>query len=89
MKNEIDLGLKDGEFMYEKKIGEYTVKVVEPAERDQYLTDSDREMDLRATAAVEAAIKKAQICKKPIARYDVETRTAYLEYPDGRREYVR
>lgn len=28
MKNEIDLGLKDGEFMYEKKIGEYMVKVV-------------------------------------------------------------
>lgn len=24
----------------------------------------------------------------PIPKYDVETRRAYLEYPDGRREYV-
>ena len=81
--------MKDGELMYEKKIGEYTVKVVEPGEREQYLTDSDREMDLRASAAVEAAIKKAQICRKPIARYDADRRTAYIEYPDGRKEYVR
>lgn len=75
--------------MYEKKIGEYTVKVIEPEERDQYLTDSDREMDLRAAAAVEAAINKAKICKKPIARYDVEQKTAYIEYPDGSIKYVR
>ena len=75
--------------MYETKIGEYTVKVVEPEERDQYLTDSDKEMDLRANAAVEAAINKAKICKKPIGRYDAEKKAAYLEYPDGRREYVR
>ena len=27
------LQMKDGEFMYEKKIGEYIVKVVEPGER--------------------------------------------------------
>ena len=25
----------------------------------------------------------------PVARYDAETKRAYLEYPDGRREYVR
>ena len=24
----------------------------------------------------------------PVARYDVETKNAYREYPDGRREYV-
>lgn len=24
----------------------------------------------------------------PVARYDDETKRAYLEYPDGRREYV-
>ena len=75
--------------MYETKIGEYTVKVVAPEERDQYLTDSDKEMDLRANAAVEAAINKAKICKKPIARYDVEKKAAYIEYPDGRIKYVR
>ena len=65
-----------------KKIGEYTVKVIEPEERDRYLTDSDKEMDLRATAAVEAAINRAKICKKPIARYDVEKKAAYIEYPE-------
>ena len=65
------------------KINGYKVQYVSASERDKYLTDSDREMDLRATAAVEAAIQKAKICKKPIARYDVETKEAYLEYPDG------
>ena len=24
----------------------------------------------------------------PVSRYDKETKRAYLEYPDGRREYV-
>ena len=70
------------------KVNGYTMQYVEAHERDKYLTDSDREMDLRATAAVEAAIQKAKICKKPIARYDVETREAYLEYSDGTKKYT-
>ena len=70
------------------KVNGYTMQYVEANEIDKYLTDGDREMDLRATAAVEAAIQKAKICKKPIARYDVETKEAYLEYPDGTKKYA-
>lgn len=49
---------------------------------------NDAEMDRRASAAVHAAIDKAKICKKPIAGYEVETKRAFLEYPDGSIKYV-
>lgn len=49
------------------------------------MTENDKEMDYRARKAVEMAIEKARICKKPIARYDAETKRAYLEYPNGER----
>ena len=58
-------------------------------DENRFITDSDREMDFRANEAVEAALRKAKVCKKPIAKYDIMTKTAYLEYPDGRRENVR
>ena len=45
-------------------------------------------MDRRAIAAVRSAIEKAKVCNKSIAKYDVETKRAYLEYPDGSREYA-
>ena len=45
-------------------------------------------MNKRITHAVKAAIDRAKICGKPIARYDAETDRAYLEYPDGERKYV-
>ena len=38
-------------------------------------------MDKRAAAAVEAAIKKLEVRKKPIAKYDPVTNKAYLVYP--------
>lgn len=66
----------------------YRIKV-EKAGDFSSLTENDREMDVRARAAVNAAIAKAKVCKKPIARYDVKTRKAYLEYPNGEREYVK
>lgn len=65
----------------------HTIRVVEMGEEDPYLTDSDKEMDARAQEAVRVAIEKARFCKKPIARYDEETQKAYLEYPDGSRDY--
>lgn len=40
-------------------------------------------MDIRANAAVKAALNKAKICGKPIARYDIVTHRAYIEYADG------
>ena len=29
-----------------------------------------------------------KICKKPIAKYDMVTKSAYVEYADGEKEYV-
>ena len=44
--------------------------------------------DERAVEAVKAAIKKAKICKKPIAGYDKEKKRAYVEYANGERKYA-
>lgn len=45
------------------------------------------------TNAFQSAVRR-EIAKKkqngiPVARYDNETKRAYLEYPDGTREYVK
>ncbi len=72
-----------------KRDGEtYVIKVVSPEEQNQVLSSSDIEMDARARQAVKAAIEKAEFCKKPVARYDIETKRAYIEYADGVRKYV-
>ncbi len=56
--------------------------------KSQYISENDREMDKRAKAAVSSAISKAKVCGKPVARYDVKTGRAYIEYADGTSEYV-
>ena len=56
--------------------------------KGQFISDSDREMDKRAKAAVSSAISKAKVCGKPVARYDVKTGQVYIEYADGTSEYV-
>lgn len=66
----------------------YVIKVVSPEEQNQVLSSSDIEMDARARQAVKVAIEKAKFCKKPVARYDIETKRAYIEYADGTRKYV-
>ena len=48
----------------------------------------DKDMDIRAKEAVKAALEKAKVCKKPIARYDIETKRAYIEDAEGNRRYV-
>lgn len=53
------------------------------------ITPNEREMDIRAKEAVKAAINKAIVCKKPIAKYDKVRRKSYIEYPDGRKKYAR
>ena len=55
--------MSKGEIMNEIKKKKYNIKVVNPAEREQYISDNDMEMDLRASAAVKAALNKAEICK--------------------------
>ena len=57
-------------------------------ELDSMCGVSDEEMTRRFVEAVRLDIEKSKIMGLPIARYDVETKQAYLEYPDGRREYV-
>ena len=49
----------------------------------------DEELDRRFQEAVKIAneIKKAK--GVPIAKYDLERREPYLEYPDGSREYAK
>ena len=65
-----------------------SIRVVHSSESEKYITKNDAEMDARAVQAVKAAISKAEFCKKPIAKFDVEKRAAYVEYPDGRKVYV-
>ena len=72
----------------EKVINDRIVKVVTAEDQNQYLSPSDIEMDKRAVEAVKAAINKAKICKKPIAKYDKEKKAAYIEYANGDREYA-
>ena len=64
------------------------VKVISREEEEKTLTVSDSEMDKRAVEAVKAAINKAKICKKPIAGYDKEKKSAYVEYANGDRKYA-
>ena len=52
------------------------------------LTEKDREMDRRAKEAVAAAIHKAKVKGKPLAKFDKEAVKAFLEYNDGHREYI-
>lgn len=63
------------------------VKVVPPEEYRDFISESDAEMDYRAQEAVKAALHRAKVCKKPIARYDMDTKRAYIEYPNGERKY--
>lgn len=53
------------------------------------ISDNDAEMDYRAKAAVNAAVKKAKICNKPIAVYDINSKKVYMEYADGSRRIVQ
>lgn len=64
------------------------IVVVKDSNQRDYISESDAEMDARAVEAVRAAISKAIFCKKPVAKYDLETKRAYIEYPDGKRKYV-
>lgn len=49
---------------------------------------TDDEMTRRFQMAIRMSILAKKIKRVPIARYDEETDRAYLEYPDGHREYA-
>lgn len=62
------------------KIGnvDTVVTVVDSKSKKQILTANDIEMDTRAEKAVKAAIQKAKICNKPVARYDAASKSVTL-----------
>ncbi|MBQ7502674.1 hypothetical protein IJT93_08185 [bacterium] len=49
---------------------------------------SDEELTRRFKESIRIDDEIRRIKGLPVARYDEENRRAYLEYPDGRREYV-
>lgn len=49
---------------------------------------SDEELTIRFKESIRIDNEVRKIKGLPIAGYDDETKKAYLEYPDGRREYV-
>jgi len=69
-----------------KRIGDLSVNVVSSDKK--VISSDDEEMDMRVTAAVKAAIKKAKVCNKPIARYDQRKKKAYLLQSNGEKKYV-
>lgn len=64
------------------------IKVITGDSVKESISSSDAEMDRRAQEAVKAAIHKAKVCGKPVARYDKIQKRAYLEMPDGEKRYV-
>lgn len=48
----------------------------------------DEEITKRFQAAVNDSINRSKQLGLPVAFYDQELMKAYLQYPDGRREYV-
>ena len=49
---------------------------------------SDEELTQRFKDAIRVDNEVRSIKGLPMPKYDAEMRRAYLEYPDGRREYV-
>lgn len=66
----------------------WKINVVKPEERNSAISKNDMEMDRRAKAAVQSAIQKAEICNKPVAKYDRETGRAYIQTGNGEKMYV-
>lgn len=71
-----------------KKVGDFTIRIINSDNQIAELTPDDQEMDKRAKAAVKAAINKAKVCQKPIAKYDARKKKAYVILPNGDKEYV-
>jgi NAD(P)H-hydrate repair Nnr-like enzyme with NAD(P)H-hydrate dehydratase domain len=54
------------------------ITVVNAKSKAKVLTPNEIEMDRLAENAVKNAIKKARICKKPVAEYDRLTKTVTI-----------
>lgn len=64
------------------------IEVIPTVEQKSAISNSDAVMDARAVQAVKSAVKKAEFCKKPVAKYDKVAQKAYVQYADGVRKYV-
>ena len=51
-------------------------------------SDMKSDLDRRFKEAIRLEIEIKKIQGLPVAKYDIETKRAYLEYPDGRKEYA-
>lgn len=59
-----------------------------PLENQGFAGFSVSDITQSFTAAVKQEIKNKQEKGLPVARYDKKSKRAYLEYPDGTKEYV-
>ncbi|MBO6298572.1 MAG: hypothetical protein J6N53_06965 [Lachnospiraceae bacterium] len=57
-------------------------------ELDSMCGVSDEELTVRFKEAIRIDNEERRIKGEPIAKYDPETKRAYLEFPDGRRQYA-
>ena len=73
-------------FGVNQRVSEVFMKVLN--ELDSMNGVSDEELTFRFNEAIRIDEEIRKIKGLPIARYDKDTKRAYLEYPDGRREYV-
>lgn len=71
-----------------KKTKNNVVTVINTHKQSNYISHNDAEMDARAVQAVRAAVEKAKFCDKPVAKYDMDAKKAYIEYANGEIEYV-
>ena len=72
-----------------RKVGNFSVEVITVSQNaSHHISKRDKQMDIRAREAVKSAIKKAKVCHAPIAKYDLQTKKAYIESADGVKTYV-
>lgn len=63
--------------------------MTEKNELDYTVGISDDELTERFKESIRIDNEIRRIKGLPIAGFDKETKTAYIEYPDGRREYAK
>jgi len=66
----------------------HSIKVVTTNNQKDILSSDDIAMDGKAKDAVKVAIEIAQRANKPIAKYDIKTKKAYIEYSTGVIKYI-
>ncbi|MFI3169675.1 MAG: hypothetical protein R3Y06_07020 [Faecalibacterium sp.] len=71
----------------ERVVATDAVREISDSSSTAYRDITDEEMDYRFGEITKLAIEEMKLRGTPIARFDSVLRKAYLEYPDGTREY--